>query len=65
MYALPGDTSHHTLELYNIGVDCAQMMAKAQMNMALNDNVPAAAYRVYVYQGLDTLEPGSWKLCVE
>jgi hypothetical protein len=63
-YALPDNTPRYTLELYNIGVDCAQMMAKATMTMALNDNLPAAAYRVYVYQGLDTLEPGIWRLYV-
>ena len=64
VYALPEDTPWHTLELYNVGVDCAQMMTKAKMDMALNDNLPAVAYSVYVYQGLDTLEPGIWKLCV-
>lgn len=64
VYALPEDTPWHTLELYNVGVDCAQMMAKAKMDMALNDNLPAVAYSVYVYQGLDTLEHGIWKLCV-
>ena len=47
---------------YGIGIDCAEIMVSDTFILQLNDNVTAAEYVVYVYQALDTLDAGVWRL---
>ena len=47
---------------YGIGIDCGEIMVSDTVFLQLNDNVPAAEYIVYVYQALDTLDAGVWRL---